>query len=431
MTAPGTSSPSWSASLPTPAARNLAVHLRPDAVRQVRGGHPWVFDGSVRRVTGGADGRGTGAPGDLAVLFDGDRRFVGIGLWDPTSPIVVKVLHHGDRARIDDAFLGAAVRDAVARRSALHAEATAGTTTGYRLVHGENDGLPGVVLDRYGGSAVLKLYTPAWFPHLPALVAAVEAAAGPDRLVLRLARNVSAGPTHGLDDGTVLLGDAPDGPVLFREHGLAFEADVVHGQKTGTFLDQRDNRALVAARCRGAGVLDVCSCTGGFTVHAAAGGARRVVSVDQSRPALAATARNLGRNASVPGVTAAAHEAVADDAFRALTDLARRGERFDVVVVDPPSFASRRTEVARALDAHARLTGLAVEVLRDGGTLFQASCSSRVGADAFEAAVVRGAARAAARLCDLQRTGQPADHPVGFPEGAYLHGVLATVRRTD
>lgn len=375
-----------------------------------------MFDRSVTSVSH------DGAPGDLAVVFDAKRRFVAIGLYDPLSPIRVRVLHHGAPETIDDAWWARHVEASIERRTAL---AATGDTTGYRLVHGENDGFPGLVVDRYDDTLVAKAYTAAWLAHLPPIVAALRERCDPARVVLRLGRTAAASAPDR--DGTALVGELPPTPVAFLERGLSFEADVVRGQKTGHFLDQRDNRVRVGRRSRGRRVLDVFACTGGFSVHAAAGGATKVVSVDQSRHALDAARRNMARNADRTVVAACRHETVVGDAFAVLETLVARRERFDVVVVDPPSFASRRASVPAALRAYERLAGLAVRLVEPGGTLVHASCSSRVGADQLEVVVRRAARAAGRRLDELVRTGHPLDHPIGFPEGAYLKAVHATV----
>lgn len=355
-------------------------------------------------------------------MFDDRRRFAAIGLYDPTSPIRVRILHHGDPVTIDANWWYDRVAASFDRRATL---AASDRTTGYRVVHGENDGFPGLVVDRYGATFVIKAYSAAWLPHIGAVVDAIGALAGPERIVLRLSRATrSAAPSF---DGVALTGRLPDGPVRFREEGLTFEADVVHGQKTGHFLDQRDNRVRVGRLADGARVLDVFACTGGFSVHAAAGGATEVVSVDQSVPALETARRNMAHNEGSALVRTCHHDVVAGDAFTVMADLERRGRRFDVVVVDPPSFASRQSKVPTALHAYGRLTGLAVALVEPGGVLVQASCSSRVTAEDFYASVERGA-RVAGRPIDVyDRTGHPIDHPIGFPEGAYLKAIFANV----
>jgi len=389
------------------------VRVTPDALRQIRGGHPWVFDASVTSVGSG------GAPGDLAVVFDERRRFAAIGLYDPASPIRVRILHQGDPVPIDDAWFAERIGRAFAQRAVV---ASDGRTNAYRVVHGENDGLPGLVIDRYDTTAVIKAYTAAWLPHVRAVVAGLQPEMR-ERVVLRLGR--AAHREAAAFDGVALVGALPGAPVRFREAGLSFEADVVRGQKTGHFLDQRDNRAMVRRWSHGDEVLDVFACTGGFSVHAAAGGATEVLSVDQSAPALATARRNMALNPAAASGTH--HDVAVGDAFAVMADLAAAGRRFDIVVVDPPSFASRRDQVPAALRAYARLTALAVALVAPGGTLVQASCSSRVTADEFHAAVERAARAAGRPLRVTARTGHPPDHPIGFPEGAYLKALFAVV----
>ena len=410
--------PDASSHVPGPSARNIALRVTAAAERALRQGHPWLFDRSIRRQSH------DGQPGDLAVVFDRRRRFLAVGLYDPGSPIRVRVLQHGEPAPIDRDWFRARLAAVAQRRAPLRG----GDTTGYRLVHGGNDGLPGLVVDRYDQTLVLKLYTPAWVPHLHDVLPALADVAPAERLVLRLGRTARAQPEslHGLSDGVVLCGPDLDGPVVFRENDLRFEADPIRGQKTGFFLDQRDNRARVEALAGGKRVLDAFAYTGGFSVYAARGGARTVVSLDVSRPALAAAARNFALNRDHPTIAAAAHELLAEDAFEALNRLGRSGRRFDLVIVDPPAFAKEGSQVQQALSAYAQLTRLGLGVLRSGGTLVQASCSSRVTADAFFAVVNRAAAEAGRPLREIERTGHPLDHPVGFPEGAYLKCLFAT-----
>ena len=430
------------AALPVASARRVAVRVTPDALRQVRGGHPWVYATSITNQSH------EGAAGDLAVVFDSKRRFAAIGLLDPSSPIRVRVLHRGTPAPIDETFWRSLLTTALERRRGL---ADRGDTDGCRLVHGENDGFGGLVCDRYGSTLVVKIYTAAWLPHLRTLVPVLDETLAPDALVLRTSRNVtlprqldrglaaascdalagtSSSPvlSAGLARSRALIGSLPSAPVPFREHGLAFGADVVSGQKTGHFLDQRDNRVTVGALAGGADVLDVFSCTGGFSVHAGAGGARSVTSVDASAPAIRAAARNMAANSHLPAVAACRHDTIVGDAFDVLAQLGREGRRFDVVVIDPPSFASTRSSVPAALHAYARLTALGIGVLRAGGTLVQSSCSSRIGAHEFFDTVHAAARGVGVVLEEVARTGHPVDHPIGFPQGAYLKTLFARVR---
>lgn len=404
--------------LPSPGERRLAVRVTKDALRHLRQGHPWLYDESITSVSH------AGVAGDLAVVFDDDRRFVAIGLWDPSSPIRVKVLHAGKPTPIDVDFWDARVARAIERRRRLLDDPN---HTAYRLVHGENDGLPGLVVDDYDGVVVVKIYTEAWIPHLPDLVPVLVDRTAPTSMIVRFARSVTERPALGLVEGAVLHGATPAEPVVFSENGLRFEAHPTTGQKTGHFLDQRDNRAIVRDLAMGRRVLDVFSCTGGFSVHAAAGGATEVHSVDLSAPAIAAAERNMEANADIPAVAACRHIGRHGDAFEVMEGLVRRGERFDLVIIDPPSFAQRQASVSGALAAYERLSSLGFTLTADGGLLVQASCSSRVGADDFFRVVHSTARRDGVELDELERTGHPLDHPIGFREGAYLKALYATV----
>ncbi|MEL6892266.1 MAG: class I SAM-dependent methyltransferase [Actinomycetota bacterium] len=411
--------------LPAPGARRLAIRVTPDAVRRLRGGHPWLYDGSIDSVSH------DGEPGDLGVVFDRDRKFAAIGLWDPTSPIQLKVLHAGSPTTIDAEWFADRLGTAVARRAPLWRDADR-AMLGYRAVNGENDGLPGLVVDVYAAVAVVKLYTPAWFAHLRPVVDAAIAATGATTVVLRLARSVAGHELTervGADDGDVIVGDPIDGPVLFTENGLTLEADVRAGQKTGHFLDQRTNHRIVRNLARGLDVLDVFASTGGFTAHAAAGGASSVHAVDISQPTLAVTERNLAHNASNPRVSACRVTTEVGDAFEVMERMTAEHRRFGMVIVDPPSFAQNAASIKTALGAYTRLTHLALSLVVDGGILVQASCSSRVTAADFFERIALVAEGRAIDLTLLRRTGHDIDHPVTFPEGAYLKAGVWRVER--
>src|SRR4051812_24164196 len=250
--------------LPVVGDKRMAVRVTPDARRQIAAGHPWVFNESITSISH------RGAVGDLAVIFDNDRNFVAIGLWDPSSPIRIRILHSGKPVNIDPSFWEQRISTAVERRSVIGND-----TDGYRVLNGENDGFPGLVLDRYADTLVVKLYSPTWIPHLRSLVPTIDQLLSPSALVLRLSRTMGEQRLYGLSEGMALIGETPTEPVLFHENGLVFEADVVHGQKTGHFLDQRDNRALVGSMSAGMRVLDVFAATGGVGVFLAPGGGAR------------------------------------------------------------------------------------------------------------------------------------------------------------
>ncbi|HID54060.1 MAG TPA: class I SAM-dependent rRNA methyltransferase [Anaerolineae bacterium] len=403
--------------IPAPSERRIAIHVTPAAERSIRSGHPWVFENSIQKQSF------AGRPGDLAILFDRKRRFLAVGLYDPTSSIRVRILQAGKQATIDAAWLQERLAATAASRSPLrHTD-----TTGYRLVHGENDGLPGLIIDRYGETYVIKLYTPAWIPWLPDVVGGLTANAEPERIILRLSRALQRQEEwlYGRQDGQTLLGEPPAAPILFRENGLTFEADVLRGQKTGFFLDQRDNRARVEALAEGKSVLNVFAYTGGFSVYAARGGASRVTSLDISPGALAAAKRNFAHNQDDPQVAACRHKIWSGDAFAGLAEMAAQGRLFDMVILDPPSFAKKQAEVEQALGAYGRLVKLALGVLNEEGILVAASCSSRVSSDEFFRVVHQTARLARRPLREIERTGHALDHPVTYPEGAYLKCLFA------
>ena len=411
-----------SAQLPAPSEKRIALRVSPAAERAIRSGHPWLFESAIRQQS--HDGRS----GDLAVIFDRKRRFLAIGLYDPASPIRVRIFAQGQPTTIDAGWFLAKLQTAVAQRQSLLQT----NTTGYRLIHGENDGLPGLIIDRYDDTYVMKLYSAAWVPHLPVLLGGLTAVAQPNRVVLRLSRFVQSqtDDIYGLEDGQLLLGKWPPGKhlkngVRFLENGFTFEADVVRGQKTGFFLDQRDNRARVEKLAAGKRVLNVFAYTGGFSLYAARGGAKEVVSLDISQPALANGMRNFKLNRADKAVAAAAHELLVGDAFLTMKQLIANHRRFEMVIIDPPAFAKRREEVERALSAYGRLVRLGLKLLRQGGILVMASCSSRVGADQFFGLVHKAAVGVGRPLQEIERTGHALDHPIGFPEGAYLKCLFA------
>lgn len=400
------------AHIPEPASRRIALRVSPEAERALRQGHPWLFDQAIRQQSH------DGAPGDLAVIFDRKRRFLAVGLYDPHMPIRVRILQHNEPATIDRDWFENKLTTAAQLRTTFRQQ----DTSGYRLVHGENDGLPGLVIDRYTDTLVLKLYTPSWIPHLNDVCSALVNTIPAERLILRLNRSTQQQPQdlHNLSDGMILSGPDLDGPILFQENGLTFEADPIHGQKTGFFLDQRDNRARVEKLAAGKSVLNVFAYTGGFSVYAARGGAHHIVSVDVSTPALEAADRNFAHNQHIPTIATASHETIAGDAFEVLARTSKNNRRFDMVIIDPSMFAQNQSQIVQALSAYKKLTHLGLDVLNPGGILVQASCSSRVNAETFFNTINRAAQQAGRPLRELERTGHALDHPIAFKEGAYL-----------
>lgn len=395
--------------LPKITPKRLAVKVKPAAERSIRAGHPWVFDGSILKEPD--DGRA----GDLAIVFDRNKnKFLAAGLYDPHSPIRIKILQANTPATIDRDWFRERIEGAFAQRQPLLAT----DTDSYRLLFGENDGLPGLIADVYARVLVVKLYTTAWLPYLATVLPELLRVSETETIVLRLSRQVQQRTEElaGLHDGQVLHGDLPDPEVEIREHGLRFLANVVRGHKTGFFLDHRHNRKRVGELAADRRVLDVFSYAGGFTVHALAGGARSVTSLDISAQAQEAARRNVALNE----LDATRHEVVVADAFAGMEALYRAGERFGLIVVDPPAFAKRAEERERALQSYARLARLAARLVAPDGILLLASCSSRISADEFFTTVEDELARAGVKYRSLERRFHDVDHPIGFPEGGYL-----------
>lgn len=388
----------------------LHVRITPTAEWKLRSGHPWLFDQSILQQNR------PGVLGEFAVLYDRHDNFLAIGLYDPDSPLRVRILHRGKPVRIDNAWWSARFRETLARREGLFGP----ETTGYRCIHGESDGWPGLVIDRYAETVVLKIYSAAWLPRLNEILPVFLETIKPQRIVLRLSRNIQsiARSKFGLEDGRILSGPPLDGPVIFLENGLRFEADVLRGQKTGFFLDQRENRALVESLANGREVLNTFSFSGGFSLYAARGGARSVTDLDISVHALQSAERNFALNASLASVQACGHESVQADAFECLQQKSPR--QFDLVILDPPSLAKREAEKTHALQAYANLAASGIRRLRPEGILVAASCSAHVPAADFFAMVRQAAQESGRNFEELRITGHPPDHPAGFAEALYL-----------
>ncbi|WP_425147010.1 23S rRNA (cytosine(2499)-C(5))-methyltransferase [Deinococcus sp.] len=397
----------------------LRLKVTPAAQAHLRAGHPWLYESSVKSQNR------PGTAGELAVVLGRQERFLAIGLYDPTSPLRLRALHVGSPVTIDEAWWAAHLDAALARREGLFAD----DTDGYRLLSGESDGWPGVVLDRYAEVLVLKLYTAAWFPHLPRLLALLSERFPDAALVLRLSRNIQQlAAVRGLHDGQVLRGELEGSAVIFQESGLKFEAEVIQGQKTGFFLDQRSNRqrveALISTLPGEKRVLNAFSFSGGFSLYAARGGASSVVSLDISRHALRSSERNFALNRELLAVATCRHEPVQADVFEWL---GAAQDTFGLIVLDPPSLARRESERAAAIRAYERLASDALGLLDRGGVLASASCSAHVSAEEFFAAVRRAVERSGRSFSELETTGHAPDHPASFAEAQYLKAIFLRV----
>lgn len=375
------------------------VHIRlaPPAEKAVRAGHPWVYAEAVRGASR------EGEAGDIVAIYDRKDRLLALGLLDPLSPIRVRVVHVGKPRPIDAGFWRERLREAVARRAGL----LDARTTACRLLHGESDGFPALVVDRYAGTLVAKVYSDVWKVRIAEVVQLLRDELSPERIVLRRSRAIGGAAAE------VVFGPPPEGEVEFLESGLRFGADVLQGQKTGFFLDQRENRRFVETLSKGRDCLNAFSYSGGFSLYAARGGASRVVDLDESPHALEAANRNFARNPSIR----VPHETIQADAFEWLGSARRL---FDLVVLDPPSFAKREAERERAIGAYRRLAALGGACVRHGGLLVACSCSAHVPAEDFFGAVKEGLGRSLRPFTEIRTTRHAPDHPAGFREAEYL-----------
>jgi len=376
------------------ATKTLRLRLRPAAETIVRNGHPWIFADSIKEQN--REGRA----GELAVIFDRNDKFLAVGFYDPDSPIRVRILHLGKPIQVDPAFWKTRFDQAIERRRKLFDQ----STNGYRCIHGENDGFPGLVLDRYADTYVAKIYTSPWLTRFDEITPLITSLPECNRLILRLSRNLRG-------EDRQLFGPNLNGTVEFLENGLRFEADVLRGQKTGFFLDQRENRQIVEGLSKSRDILNAFSFSGGFSVYAARGGAKSVTDLDISAHALASARRNFELNSlKTP------HHTVQADTFEWL---ARKPDRqFGLIILDPPSLAKRESEKQGAVRAYRQLAESALPWLAKDGILVAASCSGHVSPPEFFGALTNVAQRN--RLQEIRRTENPADHPATFPEARYL-----------
>ncbi|KAI8473438.1 MAG: S-adenosyl-L-methionine-dependent methyltransferase [Monoraphidium minutum] len=384
-------------------AKPVHLTLSRDRVRALKSGSPWVYADSLRELP-------SARPGALALIKTKDGDIIAKGMYDPGSAIAFRAVAVKER-RLDDGLVAARLERAVSLRERLFEGAA---TDGYRLVNGEGDGLPGLVCDLYASTAVLKLdgAGPSGFYDTKGVA---------QWLTARLPRLTCVWLKHraGEDSrGAPLLGPQPKAPVEFVENGVRFAADVVMGQKTGFFLDQRDNRRRMQALYRGRRVLNLFAYTGGFSAYAGAAGAAHVTSVDLAAPACAAADANWALN----GLPAGGHAAVAADCFQFLEDAAAAREAWDVVIVDPPSFAPSKQSVPKATGSYERLFAKAAQVTAPGGILALSSCSSHIDFPLFHQ-ICEGAVGRARRCASVLGVyGQPEDHPfpAACPELRYL-----------
>ncbi len=374
------------------------------AADSVRRGHPWVWRRAILRGDAGL------AEGTEVALVEGDGSPIAHGIYDPESPIAIRVWTVADQP-IGDDVLGDRIDRAFAVRLRLFAN---GETDAYRLLNGEGDRMPGFVLDRYGAVAILRADGAAaesWIARVCSGLELALRAAGVASLAVKGGRRAGDGAL------TSVFGPPVPSTVRVKEHGVPFIVDLAKGQKTGAFLDQRENRRRVAGMARGRTVLNLFSYAGGFSLHSALGGAVRVTSVDLAAAAHATAQESF----ALAGNDPASHDFVTADAFAFLATAKAQGRKWDLVISDPPSFAPSERALPRALSAYRALHRACTLVLAPGGTFCASSCSSHVDAVAF-ASTLDDAALGRNDLRILEMFGPPADHPTlaSWPEGRYL-----------
>jgi 23S rRNA (cytosine1962-C5)-methyltransferase len=382
--------------------------LKPGREKSLKRRHPWIFSGGIARVEGQPQ------PGDTVEVCSADGAFLAVAACSPESQIRARVWDWTKRD-IDAAFFTQRIARATAARKGFD-------ISGVRLVHGESDGLPGVVADRFGDTVVVQLLSAGAERWRGAIADALASLPGVTRVIERSDADVRA--LEGLPPKTGLLrGDAAAPPVVVREHGLEFVVDAEQGHKTGFYLDQRDNRLLLRGMAKDKTVLDCFCYCGGFALNALAGGAKSVAAIDSSCPALAAAQANAARN-RLP-----AAEWIEADVFQSLRKFRDAGRKYDVIVLDPPKFAPTAAHAEKAARAYKDINLIGFKLLNPGGVLMTYSCSGGVSADLFQK-IIAGAALDAGVDARIERWLHAApDHPVAlnFPEGEYLKGLLLRV----
>ena len=386
--------------------------LKADREKSLLRRHPWVFSGAVARVVGDPE------TGDSVAVRAASGEFLAWAAYSPASQIRARVWSWHEAERIDAALLQARLRQALAARAPL---LSAMDSDAMRIVHGESDGLPGVIADRYGDVAVLQLLSAGAERWRSEIADGVRELTGCACVYERSDADVRG--LEGLPVRSGLIhGALPDAGVQMLEHGIAYAVDVATGHKTGFYLDQRDNRRRVGELARGREVLNCFCYTGGFTLNALAGGAESVLSIDSSAQALAQARDNLARN----DLDAARADWLEADVFKQLRLLRDQGRSFDLIVLDPPKFAPTAAFAEKAARGYKDINLLAFKLLRPGGLLASFSCSGGVSADLFQKILAGAALDAEADAAIVGRFTAAADHPVllSFPEGDYLKGLL-------
>jgi len=386
----------------------LRCILKPGKDKPLIGRHPWVFSGAINEIDESC------AKGDLLEIYSAEGEYRGTGYFNPESQLSVRILSFKKRP-IDTSFFQERLKRALEIRRKVGLPSS--STDSFRLVHAEADGLPGLIVDFYAGYAVVQILTAGMEKFKGVITDILVSLLSPKGIFEKSPAEFRSKEGLLPAEGCLVGEPVPD-LVEIRENGQRFYVDLKKGQKTGFFLDQRDNRDLVKSVSAGANVLNCFSYTGGFSVFAAAGGASSVISVDASAYALELSEKNMALNGF-----GAVHSAVQADVFEYLR---QEGEAFDLIVLDPPAFCKNKSHVDAAARGYKDINLCALKRLRQGGFFYTASCSSHISADLFQKILFAAAKDAGRELRILSKTSHPADHPVSIyhPEGEYLKGLL-------
>ncbi len=388
----------------------LQIYLKKERDAPVLRGHPWIFSGAIERADGDQECAG------IADVFDSKKNWIARGLYSPKSQIRVRILAWKDEP-IDQNFFSHRLTQALSLRE-KHLERS---TNAYRLINAEGDFLPGLIVDRYADFFVCQFFTAGMDLFKDDIVSTLSALGITKGIFERSEGRVRE--QEGLEPSAgVLTGEAPPDLINVEENGFKFLVDVRRGQKTGFFLDQRDSRVFLSSTSRDQEILNVFSYSGAFSVYAFGGGAKEIISIDSSRPALELAEQNLALN----GFAEAPGELLKGDAFAYLKETDRK---FDLIVLDPPSLAHKRSDVTAATGGYKFLNLHALKHLKPGGMLLTFSCSQHLSTDLFQKVVFGAAVDAMRKVSIVKRLGHPIDHPISLhhPEGEYLKGLVLRV----
>jgi 23S rRNA (cytosine1962-C5)-methyltransferase len=391
-------------------SRHPRLKLRPGAHKRLKTGHPWVYSNEVDMDPAAK----ALAPGSLVTITDAGGAHLATAHFNPRTLIAARLLSAVGDTAVDEAFIGTRLRAALALREKLFDRPF------YRLIHAEADGLPGLIIDRFGDACVIQPNTSGMDVLADTIAASLRDVAGVKTVIVR-----GEGPARtleGLEDQARTVFGEINGPVPVEENGVTFFADLMSGQKTGWFFDQRDNHAFMASLSKGARVLDLYTHTGGFALPAAKAGAKEVMAVDRSAPALDLAVKAAAAN----GVTCTFEKA---EVFPFLDAAVTRKAQWDVVIGDPPAFVKSRKDLKAGLQGYRKLARYCASVTAPGGILFMASCSHNAPLEEFTAAVARGITDAGRAGRIIRTSGAAPDHPVHpfLPESAYLKAVVLQV----